>query len=477
MIYGDERLHGALRGHRVAALVRMRMALLMTEVRVGSIHLALIALITGAIGVQMIAFSMPGHFRPSPIPLFAVLVPLLTLTSLAASLVAGTRLPARFTIQVRQFLAAGALVGLVILSGVGVWEGGMGIRAMVHGTPYGNDGAVMDLYAAQQVRHGHNPYLKTSIVSALAEINAPATTVTPLMDGQFRGARAYPSEMAIQQAFMSDLRYRSRRGVPSSPEFESRYNYPAGSFLFILPFVWAGIYDMRFLYGLALVLMGAYLWSRMPRTLRPLVPLLIIGDVPLIILTTSGQPDPLYGLFLLIGCAEWPALWLSPIAMGLAISTKQLAWFFVPLYLTWIVTRLGWREAARRAVIMAGLFFAVNGPFIALSPRGYLSSISGPMMDPMFPLGIGVIALFVGNVLPMIPKIAFAVAEVGTWIGVTVATARNRLLVPATGAALGALPLFFAWRSLINYFYLVPLLTLGIVLAENWRQSHQLAET
>ncbi|GAC1467977.1 MAG: hypothetical protein PVSMB7_15270 [Chloroflexota bacterium] len=469
----DERARGAtgVFPGRFAQAVRFRVALLRTEVAVGSPELARVGVVTLAMALQMALLFMPGHFRPAPNPFLATVVPLGTLASLGISVFASLSVKSLCSVRVRQFLAGGALAGLAILSIIGLWEGTLGLRAMVHGTPYGNDGAVMDLYAAQQVRHGHDPYLKTNIVSALAAINAPATTTTPLMDGQFRGVRVYPSDGAVQQAFYSDLHYRSAKGVPTPAEFESKYNYPSGSFLFILPFVWAGLHDMRFLYLLALVGMGAYLWKRMLRALRPLIPFLIVGDVPLVILTTNGQPDPLYGLFLLIGFAEWPALWISPLAMGLAIGTKQLAWFFVPLYLALILTKFGWRQAARRAAIMGTVFLLLNGPFILQSPSGYVSSIAGPMTDPMFPLGIGIIALFVGNVFPLLPKIAFTVAELIAWGGATVASVRWRLLVPASAAALGALPLFFAWRSLINYFYLVPLLTLAIVLADNCRNA------
>jgi hypothetical protein len=43
------------------------------------------------------------------------------------------------------------------------------------------------------------------------------------------------------------------------------------------------------------------------------------------------------------------------------------------------------------------------------------------------------------------------------------------VLFPATVAALGALPLFFAWRSLANYFYLVPVLALAVYYASSQR--------
>jgi uncharacterized membrane protein len=356
---------------------------------------------------------------------------------------------------------------MVVLSVVGIVHAVGGIRGMAQHAPYSNDGAVMDLYAAKRVLHGHNPYLKTNIVTALAAIDAPATTTTPLMDGQFRGARSYPSEAAVQQAFMNVLLH-SPRTIP--PEFESKYNYPAGSFLFILPFVWMGMHDLRFLYALAVIAMGAYLWRRMDPSLRFLVPFLLLSNVPLIILGIGGQPDPLYGVALMIGYAEWTTPWLSPLAIGLAAGTKQLAWFFLPFYLVLVAQKLGWREALRRLGLICLVFLLLNGPFILKSPVTYVASIAAPMTDPMFPLGIGIVAAFVSGVVPMLPKVAFTLVEMAVWVGAVIAAARVRLIPAASGMVLGALPLFFAWRSLVNYFYLVPLLALAVALAME-RQS------
>jgi uncharacterized membrane protein len=326
----------------------------------------------------------------------------------------------------------------------------------------------MDLYASEQLLHHHDPYIKANIARALADLNASAITTTPLMDGQFRGARAYPSEAAQQQAFLNDQRLQPR-AIPA--EFESKYNYPAGSFLLMIPFVWAGLRDMRFLYAIAILLMTWYIARKLPRGFAPLVPFMLLADVPLIIMTAGGQPDPLYGIFLLISFGEWQRRWASPIAFGLSLAIKQLAWFFIPFYLVLIARRCGMREAARRSAVMGGVFLLLNGPFILASPSGYISSVSAPMSDPMFPLGVGIVSLFVANVLPMVSKLAFTLAELGAWAGGTLASSRLSRLSPAAAAVLAALPLFFAYRSLLNYFYLVPLLTLGILLAEQRRDA------
>jgi hypothetical protein len=460
---------------RLLAFTRLKLLFLAEEISVGSVVLARIGLVTIALGLQTFVILNPGHFRPAPSGVFALAVSLTTLGSLAACLLATMPLKRVLGLRVRQGLAAGSFVGLATLAVVGGTTLTNQFPNFVNGTPYNNDGAAMDLYAAGQLVHGHNPYLQTNIVKALAGINAPSATTTPLLQGQFRGATAYPSDAAIQQVFLNALHYQPRR-IPV--EFESKYNYPSGSFLFILPFVWAGLQDMRFLYVLALIIMAVYIASRMPRNLRWLVPVIFLADVPIIMLTTGGQPDPIYGLFLMIGYAEWRTPWLSPSFMGLACGTKQLAWFFAPFYLILTAREFGWREALRRGGLMTGITLLMNAPFILRAPEAYFASIGAPMTDPMFPMGIGIIALFVANALPMLPKVAFTVMELLAWLGSSATYARSKLVTPAAAAVFAALPLFFAWRSLVNYFYLVPLLVLAITFAGEYKtRSTALART
>jgi hypothetical protein len=88
----------------------------------------------------------------------------------------------------------------------------------------------------------------------------------------------------------------------------------------------------------------------------------------------------------------------------------------------------------------------------------------------MFPLGIGVIAVFVAGLAPMITKAAFTAMELGAWILAVPVAARFRRFFPAAAMiALGALPLFFAWRSLTSYFYLVPMIAMAVLFAERQR--------
>lgn len=452
---------------RLATVLAVRAALLRTEWALGSTALVCLSLSLCAMGLQTVGMLSPGHFRPAPNIGFAVLVSGSTLGSLVVALVLGLRLRRILPLPARRAIIILGLALTCVLGFMGAQNVYSGISVVQAGLPYDNDGAVMDLYAANQVVDGHNPYVKTNIIHALAAINAPCTTTTPLMDGQFRGATAYPSAAEVQQVCNNALRLRPRT---TPPEFESKYNYPSGSFLFILPFVLLGMHDMRFLYALALIGMGLYIAWRLPRKLRFLAFPLLLADVPVIKLTAGGQPDTIYGLFLLLAYAEWDTPWLSPIMMGLAIGTKQLAWFFVPFYLLLVLRTLGMREVARRTAILGAVFAVLNLPFILLSPSAYFTGVAGPMTDPMFPLGIGVIALFVSNVLPMLPKVAFTLAELGAWSTSFLVNARLRMLPAVSGIVFGVVPLFFAWRSLTNYFYLVPLLATAVVLADAGRR-------
>lgn len=461
----------------LAVPLRLRLAALSAEIAAGTVMLARVGLVALAIGLQTLVLMSPGHFRPAPNALLAIFVALGTVLSLGIAAVATLPAVRHVPWQVRRAIGVAGLLVLAIGSVSGIQRGSSGVTAFISSQAYNNDGAVMDLYAAEQVLAGHNPYRRANIIQALANMDAPATTTTPLMDGQFRGATAYPSAGAIQQAFMNDLRHPLRRGVPIPPEFESKYNYPAGSFLFIVPFTAFGIDDLRFLYGIFLALIGVVLWRQMPPAFRPLVPLLILADVPLMALTAGGQPDTMYGLFLLLALTEWASGWKSPLALGLAVATKQLAWFFLPFYLVLVFREFGLREALRRAGLVSAVFLLTNVPFILLSPGSYIAGLTGPMADPMFPLGIGAIALFVSNTLPMPSKTAFTVVEMAVWAGGIAAFARWRVLPIATIAILGALPLFFAWRSLVNYFYLVPLIALALLLSERSQRQRVAART
>src|SRR5207247_9002508 len=86
-----------------------------------------------------------------------------------------------------------------------------------------------------------------------------------------------------------------------------------------------------------------------------------------------------------------------------------------------------------------------------------------PVFEPMFPRGSGLIFLFANGALPLLPSIGYAVAEVAAGIVCLVVAWRSRHTSPELGAVLAIVPLYFAWRSLFSYFFLLPLFAFAAV--------------
>jgi hypothetical protein len=423
------------------------------------------SLITVALALQTASLSTPGHFRPTTDPLLALVLVGTTTFSLVTTALAVIDVD-RWSLEARRALVLVGLVVALVLLGMAVpqlFELG---RATVLHSPYANDGAVMDEYAATRLLSGQNPYWRVNFPYALQHngLDLPATVSTPLMQGQFSDARySYPSDQAINQALSNDQHYGPNR-IPA--EFESHYNYPALSFLLITPLVWAGVHDLRPLYLLFIVGIALYLFRCTPWPWRYLAPLIVVADIPLLMLSTGGQPDPIYALFLLLAWGEWRSARLSGISLGLAIATKQLAWFAAPFYAVLVWRAGGWRELAKRLSITIPIFAVTNGPFLLAAPLAYVHSVAAPMTDPMFPMGSGIIALSLAGILPLLSRAAYALLELGALIAGLSAFAFGLCRrSPALGLVLATLPLLFAWRSLINYFYLTPLLALAVCLA------------
>ena len=147
----------------------------------------------------------------------------------------------------------------------------------------------------------------------------------------------------------------------------------------------------------------------------------------------------------------------SALAYGVAAATKQLAWFFAPFYLIAVVTTHGWREGLRRAATSAAVFLVANLPFILAHPRDWVEGVTTPLSDPMFPRGAGLIFLGTNGGLPLLPSNAYLALEGLCALACLVFAWRSRRTSPELGVVLALVPLFFAWRSLFSYFFLIPL--------------------
>ena len=157
--------------------------------------------------------------------------------------------------------------------------------------------------------------------------------------------------------------------------------------------------------GIEMVLLFTFL----PRRIRGLAPIIVLGLPMLFGYTASGVNDTLLAPFLLVVAYGWADVGgegrlgrsglLRAICFGLALSVQQLAWFILPFVLlgTWHLRRreLGSSGATKVVSCYAGVAFAtfllVNGPFIVWGPKAWVDGVLAPLTQHAIPYGQGLI--------------------------------------------------------------------------------------
>lgn len=334
------------------------------------------------------------------------------------------------------------------------------LKALNHGFHY-NDATALAHQAVENLIHGKNPYANANIVTALLENNSSYDRVTPLRVGRFANQFPYPDNQLLKQVWDEAIKN------PQNPpiELETKLNYPAGSFLIPAPFFLAGIKDIRIVYAIV-VLAGCIsaMWL-LPRDRR-----LIFLGVALISLEiwnsiASGETGTLALPFLLLAwmlARKHP--WQSAVFMGVAIATKQTTWFFFPFYLIYTFRIVGIKKLMYLSGIIAAIFVAMNLPFAIYDMRLWFSSLTAPMTESIFPIGVGLITLVTGRVLDIQSPLIFTICEFSVFIVCIVWYLRYGRRYPYTAPVLAVLPLFFAWRSLWTYFFYMDLIVFALIL-------------
>jgi uncharacterized membrane protein len=298
--------------------------------------------------------------------------------------------------------------------------------------------------------------------------------VTPLREGVFADVFPYPSDEQLEQLWQQA----SQNPQQIPPELESKLNYPAGCFILPSPFFFMGIDDLRIVLLIFVLPALVYVAWKAPKEKR----LLFIGAV-LISLEiwfgiAAGETGSLIFPFLLLAWILVKRyLWLSAIFMGIAIATKQVAWFFVPFYLILIFRTISLKNTLAVISIIVGLFFVFNLPFIIIDPLLWFTSIMAPVIDKLFPLGVGMITLVTEGLLNIQSPLLFTLVELLIGIIAIVWYYHNCLRFPHTGPLLAILPLFFAWRSLWPYFFYFDIIILAAIIFEDYgsKASERLA--
>jgi len=313
----------------------------------GAWSLVWLGVVTGGLGIW-------GYWVASPAN--TVLAPLMVLIGIVGMSV--TWLTP--TVRSRLYQAAsllGVLASVVIPRGIGIH-----IRQY-----YTTDSAAFDHVAVQALLRGADPYA-TSMSGAGPLLNQPALYWTYTVTGSH----------------------------------VSHVSYPAGSFLVDLPALAFGFQHLivDWIDLIAWLVTGVLLFVFLPVWLRWLSALIILTPIFTYSFATGGT-DASFLPFLVVAVWRWDrfgqgkeagtARWIGPVALGLACSIKQTPWFCVLFLATGIaleVRAAGHRPlkvVARYLSIVAGVFMAVNLPFIVWHPAAWWHGTLIPFVDPWWP--------------------------------------------------------------------------------------------
>lgn len=333
---------------------------------------------------------------------------------------------------------------------------------------YGNDAVGVTICATDRWLKGENPYVSVNAIQCLNENDMPSFKTTPLQAGAFATIRGYPSRQQLDQAYSTVL----RSGWKHPKEFESWFSYPAASFLIPAVYVAAHLHDLSVLYVLCyLVLVGVIVWRAPGRTARRFALIAVAANAALWPTVISGNTDAQYTLLILLAWAGRRHRWPSALALGLAVASRQPAWFYLLFYAVLIGKTEGRRELLWRLGIVLGVAGLTNLPYLIASPGPWLAGVLGPMRDPMFPRGTGLISLSALSngtlgAVPLGPRGLYSLLEALGLLASLALYWRTCRAHPGTGLVLAPVALFFAWRSLYSYFLPISLLALYPALVE-----------
>lgn len=396
---------------------------------------------------------------------------LLILASFAAMVMAFRPVPRKKrgegAISRRPHLWQKVVLVMVLLTSIGGGiEAGRAVAMSFFLPPqYTNDGTSLDTNAAWLLLQGHNPYTDSNILQLVRRFPIQPNWTTPLRQGQLADRLNYPTASELRSVLDTDL----KTGI--APEFESKVSYPSLSFLSLVPYVWLNIYNVMSLYLFSYLALVAIGWKLARPEMRPWVLLLALANVSMWTSVVGGNLDIFYILLIVLAWLVRDSRWWSAIFLGLALATKQIAWFFVPFYIIMVIREHGIKDIVSRLSIAGVIALAFNLPFILWSPQAWLAGVLAPVSDPMFPMGVGLISLSSTPLMPFLPSSVYTILEGIAMLGCLVWYWHICKRHPEAAMLLAVLPLFLAWRSLPSYFYsaALPLFLLQVARIQPWR--------
>ena len=328
-----------------------------------------------------------------------------------------------------------------------------------------NDATALTHQASQNVIDSKDPYKEANIITAMEDYRGDVDKITPLRQGRFADVFPYPDAEQLEE-FWNDV---SQTPDQIPVEIESKFNYPAGGFLLPAPFLLVGINDFRIIYIILLIPVLAYVVYKIPSRFRIHFIIGLLASLELWNSLAAGETGFLYFPFLFLGWVlrkkNW---WLAALFFAVAATIKQLAWLVLPFYLILIFRTRGWQATAGTLLIIAAVFFAVNGYYIAEDPGLWINSVAAPMTDDMFPLGVGIVSIVSGGYADIQSPLIFSILETVVVVAAALWYFFKCKRYPETGLILGVLPLFFAWRSLWGYFFYIDVIILASIMINEY---------
>lgn len=325
---------------------------------------------------------------------------------------------------------------------------------------YWNDVISFNSANAQAVLQGRNPYTDDAnfLPTLIRYQQAPPTPMQGPVFGYGYNYPLQPHVFAVDKAYLRDPAAYAGAFDPAT-----LHSYPALSFLLYIPLVAMGL-DILWLHLLAYAALFVWLVSLAPREQRGWVALAAAAAVSIPLRTLMLDTEVICLIFLLVAWQYRRQRWLSAVALGLGCAFKQYCWLFAPFMLVDALLRYGWREALKRALIVAGAFLLPNLPFLLTNPRAWVASVFLPVTGALFPQGMGLVALSLGRFLPAWPPLFYAGAELLAFAGALWLFIRYHVALHESALLLALAPLVFAFRSPANYFAVIPWLALYALL-------------
>jgi hypothetical protein len=358
----------------------------------------------------------------------------------------------RLIVPVALGLTLGSLFGLTGMA----W-------LVLHAPPtqsYFTDIISLSQVNADLVLSGRNPYTSDSTYR-LALASFPEAMATPLRGPVFGTGYIAPGLRHLQ---VVQRRYvAAPQKVPDAFDPRTLHSYPALSFLLYVPWVRAGGTNILLVNLLVYWAIFAWLVWLTPAGWRHWGALVLLAGMPVVTASLIESNEVICIALVLVAWHLRERLWIGAVLLGLACAFKQYSWYFVPLFAVEVVRGQGRRAGLRWAGIGVTTFLLPNLPFLLASPKDWLLSQAIPLTDPFFPMGMGIIQFSTSRILPFGPPALYALLEAVTVAAVLWIFARDRTRIGASGLVLALLPLFFAFRSMPNYFAFAPWLALYAV--------------